>query len=222
LKNFIYISFLLLLFTACKPTSSAIITTKEVAIKKGVYSQPVAVKTETKSYQSNKKKVATTPTISQKSPNSVQKNTSGINEKNDTDIVIENEEEASYLVEQIINSAADNLGIGYRGGGTTKNGFDCSGLIYSTFKKFDITLPRSSNEMAEVGSKIDLSNAKKGDLIFFINRGQHRINHVGMVVEVNGDEVKFIHSSTQSGVVISSIKEPYYQRTFAQVNRIIQ
>jgi len=42
------------------------------------------------------------------------------------------------------------------------------------------------------------------------------------VVEVNGDEVKFIHSSTQSGVVISSIKEPYYQRTFVQINRVIE
>jgi cell wall-associated NlpC family hydrolase len=94
--------------------------------------------------------------------------------------------------------------------------------MFSTFKKFDITLPRSSNEMAEIGTKIELGNAKKGDLIFFINRGQHHINHVGMVVEVNGDEIKFIHSSTQSGVVISSINEPYYKRTFAQINRIVQ
>ena len=83
-------------------------------------------------------------------------------------------------------------------------------------------MPRSSKEMAEVGSKIDLQNAKKGDLIFFINRGQKRINHVGIVVEVCGDEVKFIHSSTGSGVVISSLKESYYQRTFAQINRIIE
>jgi cell wall-associated NlpC family hydrolase len=76
--------------------------------------------------------------------------------------------------------------------------------------------------MAEVGSKIDPQNAKKGDLIFFINRGQKRINHVGIVVEVIDDEIKFIHSSTQSGVVISSIKEPYYQRTFAQINRVLE
>jgi len=144
-----------------------------------------------------------------------------INTKNENDIFIDDVYE-SYVVKQLINVASDNLGVVYRGGGTTKNGFDCSGLVYSTFKKFDITLPRSSHEMAEIGVTINYENAKKGDLIFFINRGQKRINHVGIVTEVDGNDIKFIHSSTQSGVIISSLKEPYYQRTFTQINRIIE
>ena len=144
-----------------------------------------------------------------------------LNNKNATDIFIENGAD-SYLALQLINVASDNLGTSYRSGGTTPAGFDCSGLMYSTFKKFDITLPRSSYEMAEAGKQIDLDKAKKGDLIFFINRGQHRINHVGMIVEVNGDEIKFIHSSTTGGVMISSLKESYYERTFKQINRIIE
>ena len=119
------------------------------------------------------------------------KNKYPLNNKNATDIFIE-EDTDSYLALQLINVASDNLGTGYRAGGITPAGFDCSGLMYSTFKKFDITLPRSSYEMAEAGTQIDLDKAKKGDLIFFINRGQHRINHVGMIVEVNGDEIKFI------------------------------
>jgi hypothetical protein len=41
-----------------------------------------------------------------------------------------------------------------------------------------------------------------------------------MVVEVLEDEIKFIHSATSKGVIISSTKEPYYKRTFVQVNRI--
>lgn len=144
-----------------------------------------------------------------------------LNDKNATDIFIENNTE-SYLALQLINVASDKLGTGYRSGGTTPAGFDCSGLMYSTFKKFDITLPRSSHEMAEIGTEINPEDAKKGDLIFFINRGQHRINHVGMIVEINGDEIKFIHSSTQGGVIISSLKESYYERTFKQINRIIE
>lgn len=144
-----------------------------------------------------------------------------LNDKNATDIFIDNNTE-SYLVLQLINVASDKLGTGYRSGGTTPAGFDCSGLMYSTFKKFDITLPRSSHQMAEIGTEINPENAKKGDLIFFINRGQHRINHVGMIVEINGDEIKFIHSSTQGGVIISSLKESYYERTFKQINRIIE
>ncbi|NNT70677.1 C40 family peptidase [Flavobacterium sp. IMCC34852] len=182
---------------------------------KAVATTPVKV-TEKKKKSQNKELIQTQVT----EPN-VTKKVAKVNNQNDDDIVIENED-ASYLIKQLINSASDNLGVGYRGGGTTKAGFDCSGLIYSTFKKFDITLPRSSHEMATVGTKIDLSNAKKGDLIFFINRGQRRINHVGMVVEVTDDEVKFIHSSTQSGVIISSTKESYYNRTFAQINRVLE
>jgi cell wall-associated NlpC family hydrolase len=75
--------------------------------------------------------------------------------------------------------------------------------------------------MAQVGRKLDTNEIKKGDLIFFKTNGKSRINHVGMVVEMDNDEIKFIHSSTQSGVIISSTKESYYKRTFAQANRIL-
>lgn len=144
-----------------------------------------------------------------------------INDKNEEDIFT-GLENGNYIANQLINVASDNLGIVYRTGGTSKNGFDCSGLIYSTFIKFDLILPRSSHQMAAIGEKIDVQNAQKGDLIFFSNRGQKRINHVGMIVDVDGDDIKFIHSSTQSGVIVSSIKESYYQRTFAQINRVLE
>ena len=61
---------------------------------------------------------------------------------------------------------------------------------------------------------------KKGDLIFFRTNRKSIINHVGMVTEVLPDEIKFIHSATSSGVIISSTKEPYYSKSFAQANRI--
>ncbi len=196
-------------------------TSKEVAVKKGLYSEPKpVVTTETKSLEKKKKNTNTVATSKSVTAETKSVKRAVVDNQNESDIIID-DENTSYLVRQLINSASENLGVGYRGGGTTSDGFDCSGLIYSTFKKFDITLPRSSHEMATVGTKIDLKSAQKGDLIFFINRGQRRINHVGMVVEVTDEEVKFIHSSTQSGVIISSTKEPYYNRTFVQLNRIL-
>lgn len=205
------------MFTACKPTSS-IITSKDEALKKGIYKEPTVVKTNTikapkPQKESNSKQ--STAQISQF------KKASKLNDQNDNDIVVDSDN-PNYLISQLINTASDNLGVSYRGGGTTKAGFDCSGLMYSVFKKFDISLPRSSYQMAEVGKSVDLNEAQKGDLIFFINRGQSRINHVGMIVEVKNDEIKFIHSSTQGGVIISSLKESYYDRTFKQINRVIQ
>ncbi|MEO8252741.1 MAG: C40 family peptidase [Flavobacterium sp.] len=129
----------------------------------------------------------------------------------------------NYLVEKIIKSASKNLGAPYRYAGTTKSGFDCSGLVCSTFNEFDIKLPRSSAEQSKVGIDLgkNISKAQKGDLIFFRTNNRSKINHVGIVTEVKDDELEFIHSSTSKGVIISSTKEAYYEKTFTQVNRIL-
>ncbi|MCG2610573.1 LysM peptidoglycan-binding domain-containing protein [Flavobacterium sp. SM15] len=130
--------------------------------------------------------------------------------------------DAAMKADFLIAKASENLGVRYRGGGTDRNGFDCSGLMFSTFRNIDLTLPRSSSDMAaNSGVKIDRSQAQKGDLIFFATRGRW-VGHVGMVTEVLEDEIKFIHSSTSSGVIISSTKEPYYARRFVQINRVLQ
>lgn len=128
-------------------------------------------------------------------------------------------DEINYLTEQLLNVANEYTGVRYRFGGTSKNGIDCSGLVTSAFKEFNISLPRSSRDMATVGDKVSKSDAQKGDLIFFKTRGS-RISHVGIVTEVLDDEIKFIHSSTSKGVIISSTKEAYYHKTFAQINRV--
>jgi peptidoglycan endopeptidase LytE len=128
----------------------------------------------------------------------------------------------SDLIDQIIVSATENIGTRYRSGGTTKAGFDCSGLMFCTFGNFDIKLPRSSIEQSRIGTKVASAEAQKGDLIFFKTNGRRHINHVGMVVEAADGEIKFVHSSTHGGVIISSTKEPYYQRSFSQVNRILE
>lgn len=141
-------------------------------------------------------------------------------DKKDFDSNVNRVYDAAF-VDQLIATASENIGARYRSGGTTKDGFDCSGLMYSTFSNHDIKLPRSSFEMASYGSKIDTENAQKGDLIFFKTNGRGRINHVGMVVEVLEDEIKFIHSATHGGVIISSTKESYYERNLVQVNRVL-
>ncbi|VXB64582.1 conserved hypothetical protein [Flavobacterium sp. 9AF] len=124
---------------------------------------------------------------------------------------------ADFLIEK----ASQYIGIKYKFGGTTPNGFDCSGLMCTTFKEIDLNLPRSSVDQAKYGEKIALDESQKGDLIFFATGSKKRISHVGLITEVNEDEIKFIHSSTSSGVMISSSKEPYYASRIVQVNRVL-
>jgi len=125
-----------------------------------------------------------------------------------------------YLTEQLINVANDYQGVKYSWGGMSRKGMDCSGFVKTAFNQFDINLPRTSKEMASLGSEISKAEAKPGDLIFFKNGKSRVINHVGIIVEVNGDDIKFIHSATSKGVSINSTSEPYYSKGFVQVNRV--
>lgn len=154
--------------------------------------------------------------------NPVRKGTVILDDTTEPDFVPESAE--SYLAVQIVNNAMDFEGVRYRAGGTTKEGMDCSGMVYATFKIFDITLPRSSAGMAAAGRVVQLSEVKRGDLLLFKNSHNRRgINHVGIVVEITDEgEVKFLHSSTSSGVMVSSMNEPYNARTFVQANRVIE
>lgn len=124
--------------------------------------------------------------------------------------------------EKIIKTALSFSGTRYKYGGTTARGMDCSGLLYISFSKHDVALQRTSSMMAKQGKKIKLSNAQEGDLLFFrTNKKNSRINHVGLVVTIDKNGVKFIHSTTSRGVIVSSIKEGYWNHAFVEARRVL-
>lgn len=129
--------------------------------------------------------------------------------------------ENKSIVLNLIKTATEQIGSPYKAAGTTKNGFDCSGLIFTTFASENIKFPRSSYEQSKIGKIIKSDDAQKGDLIFFKTNKSKQINHVGLIVEVNSSEIKFVHSSTSKGVIISSTKESYYKNSLVQINRIV-
>lgn len=127
-----------------------------------------------------------------------------------------------YLIrQQIIDYAKTFEGTRYKFGGTTAKGMDCSGLVYTAFQKENINLPRISRDMAKKGIPISLKEIEVGDLVFFKTNHKNTINHVGLVVETKKGEVKFIHSTTRAGVIISSLDEKYWKNSFVEVRRII-
>ena len=200
MKKLLLLLLTLFLFFSCGTTSN-IITSKSEAIKRNSYDTTASSKREIiKDNSSTKPQQDRVETKSNLEVKTVSKN----------------------VKSDIVSKIQTYLGSPYLEGGATKNGFDCSGLIYSTCKEFNITLPRTSIEMSNFGDTIEISEVKKGDLIFFKTNGNNQINHVGMVVEVLDDQLKFIHSSTNKGVIISSTKDSYYNKTFAQLNRVIE
>lgn len=122
----------------------------------------------------------------------------------------------------IIATSLTFANVRYKYGGTTRKGMDCSGLLYTSFKAHDILLPRVSYAMAEKGTLIKLKEITKGDLLFFkTNRKGKRINHVGMVVAIEGNNIKFIHATSSRGVIVSSLKEGFWNYTFVKAKRIL-
>lgn len=106
------------------------------------------------------------------------------------------------------------LGNPYVWGGTSlTKGADCSGFVLSVFAKYGISLPHSSRAQANMGTKISLSEARPGDLVFYAKGG--RINHVG--IYIGGGQI-INASSPKTGIRIANV---YYRNPVA-VRRIIQ
>jgi cell wall-associated NlpC family hydrolase len=111
------------------------------------------------------------------------------------------------LADSVVATALEALGTNYRLGGTTTDGFDCSGLIQHAYGRHGIKLPRVSRDQAREGQAVQrsLDALRPGDILTFSQSGK-RITHVGLYL---GD-ARFIHSARR-GVQVSllSAKDAY-------------
>ena len=97
---------------------------------------------------------------------------------------------------QVIASyACQFVGNPYVSGGTSlTNGADCSGFVYSVYKAFGISVPRTSWEQGNYGTEVSYSDAQPGDVIYYGG-------HVG--IYIGGGQI--VHASTQkTGIKYSS------------------
>ncbi len=129
----------------------------------------------------------------------------------------------SLQVDSIISFSKKFIGIPYRYGGKTTQGFDCSGFMVFVFKNFGVELPPSSRSQALIGKKVPADSIQKGDLVFFKGRNPKSqvIGHVAMVVQVSDtNDIQFIHS-TRHGLRLDWLsEEPYYKKRFLASRRL--
>jgi len=138
---------------------------------------------------------------------------------------VRKEEPMSFL-ERYTNAAQDVIlqglklvGVRYRFGGNDEDsGLDCSGFVRLVFKdSIGASLPRTAREMSEVGQRIDTSQLKPGDLVFF-NTMRRAFSHVGIYL---GDN-HFLHAPrTGAEVRVESMESSYWLQRYNGARRII-
>ncbi len=100
-------------------------------------------------------------------------------------------------------------------GGTTLSGVDCSALIQSVYRDaLNISLPRTTSELENIGVSVRQAELQTGDLVFF------RPDGTGLHAGIYMANREFIHSSSSRGVMRSNVDEPYWDRYFYKARRV--
>ena len=123
----------------------------------------------------------------------------------------------------LLATADSKVGIPYYWGGTTPNpGYDCSGFVKAVFAAHGIELPRTSREMALMGTATGRSweNLKPGDLMFFAEH-EGRISHVAIYAGNN----MMIHASRSGNGVgyddLTTARGAWYKNIYVGGQRIL-
>ena len=112
----------------------------------------------------------------------------------------------------VVSYAQQFLGCKYVYGGTSTNGFDCSGFTQYVYKHFGINLNRTAAAQYSNGKSV--TELQAGDLVMF---GKSGINHVGIYIGGN----TFIHAANPSkGVRTDSMSTGYYKTNYVGARRI--
>jgi cell wall-associated NlpC family hydrolase len=139
-----------------------------------------------------------------------------------TKVELNSSKERDQQTATLLDAASSYYKTKYKSGGTNKEGMDCSGLVVTSFKAINMSLPRQSIEQSNIGFPIDVKAAQEGDLIFFATNGNSKkINHVGIITKVGaGNKIEFIHSTLKAGVIYDTLDQPYYKNSFVKIMRV--
>jgi peptidoglycan DL-endopeptidase CwlO len=112
----------------------------------------------------------------------------------------------------VVGIAMQYLGIPYVWGGSTPNGFDCSGFTAWVYAQVGVSLPHNAAAQFSYGVPVDRFDLQAGDLVFFDGLG-----HVGLYI--GGGQ--FIHAPHTGDVVKISSITGWYDSGYVGARRIV-
>lgn len=123
---------------------------------------------------------------------------------------------------QVVNYGKNFMGTPYKFGASTSTTrvFDCSSFMKYIFKKYGVTLPRTSAAQSKVGYAVSKSNLRAGDLVFFSSGSRANGNNVTHVAVYMGNG-KILHTYGKPGVTISNLNSGTWKRTYLKARRVL-
>lgn len=135
--------------------------------------------------------------------------------KNEVSLPGKVSQQTERLYGQAIQAANAVLGTPYKYGGTTVDGFDCSGFVNYIFNSVGVQMDRKSSLMYFEQDTTKVTQPVPGDLVFFKNTFIPTISHMGIYLGNN----EFIHAGSK-GITISNIEEKYWLERFVAYKRL--
>ena len=107
------------------------------------------------------------------------------------------------------------MGRPYRFGGTTPDGFDCSGLVQYVYAVAGVRLPRTTVEQYRTGEHVKLRELEPGDLLFYrIDGGNHVVIYVG--------DGRGVHAPKPGrAVTVAEIDQPWWRERLHTARSLI-
>ena len=124
---------------------------------------------------------------------------------------------ASTVGEQIVQMAMQYMGVRYRSGGSSPNGFDCSGFTMYLYGQLGYSLPHTATgQYNNCGTYVAKADLQPGDLVFFSDSG-HAIGHAA--IYIGGGQI--VHALYSVGRVTTNyLSESYYANRYVGAKRI--
>jgi len=114
--------------------------------------------------------------------------------------------------QNVVEIARKHVGAPYRWGGSSPEGFDCSGFVQYVYAQVGVSLPHNAAKQYILGTPVARDRLEPGDLVFFDD-----LRHNGIYLG-NGH---FIHAR-RSGkrVTVSALDEAWYAERWVGARRL--
>lgn len=124
------------------------------------------------------------------------------------------------LRDDIVDTARDQVGEDYHyGGADPHEGFDCSGLVFYSYGKAGIKVPRSAASQHAAGHAITFEHARPADLLFY-NFHDRKKGDLHVVLYLG--KGKGVHAPVSGGEVeVIDVTDKAWRQRFIGARRII-